>query len=272
MLTRARADGLRVVGAAVAAPGLVDTAGGRLLRAPNLGWNDIAVADVLRGLLTVGDLPITVDNEANLAALAELWDGVGERLDSFIHVSGEIGVGAGIVMGGRLHRGVRGFAGELGHVAVRPFGGDLCACGARGCLETIAGIDVIRERAGLAPPVEGGAYATAEALAEAASKGDSAALVAFDEAAQALGIGLAGAVNLLDVEAVIIGGGLGTRLGEPYTKRIEAAMLPHLFVEERPPSVHVAALGDLGGAIGAARMVPRTTRPARRRARSGPSA
>jgi glucokinase len=77
-----------------------------------------------------------------------------------------------------------------------------------------------------------------------------------DRAIQALGAGVASACNLLDVEAVIIGGGLGTRLGDDYAKKIEKAMLPHLFVDHDPPDVHVAALGDLGGAIGAALLVP----------------
>ena len=94
---------------------------------------------------------VSVGNEANLAALAELWDGVARDLDSFIHVTGQVGVGAGIVIDGALYRGSRGFAGELGHMTVRP-GGDRCACGARGCLETVAGIEVIRERAGVEPP------------------------------------------------------------------------------------------------------------------------
>jgi glucokinase len=112
---------------------------------------------------------------------------------------------------------------------------------------------------------------TSGVIARALEADDTMAHALVDRAVAALGAGIASAVNLLDVEAVVIGGGLGTRLGEPYAKRIAAAMMPHLFVEERPPPVHVAALGDLGGAIGAARLVPRPTR-ARSRARSAPSA
>ena len=91
--------------------------------------------------------------------------------------------------------------------------------------------------------------------ARALDHGDKLAIQMIDRAVRALGAGIASAVNVLDVEGVIIGGGLGVRLGHPYAKRIAEAMQPHLFVDSRPPHVHVAALGDLGGAIGAALLV-----------------
>jgi glucokinase len=93
--------------------------------------------------------------------------------------------------------------------------------------------------------------------ARALERGDKMAIKLIDRAIEALGAGVASAVNLLDVEMVVIGGGLGTRLGEPYVRRIESAMMPHLFVSDRPPHVVPAALGDLGGAIGAALLVPK---------------
>jgi glucokinase len=96
---------------------------------------------------------------------------------------------------------------------------------------------------------------TSGVWARALSRRDPVATRLLDRAVSALGAGVASAVNLLDVEAVIIGGGLGIRLGEPYAERIAAAMKPHLFADQRPPDVHVAALGDLGGAIGAALLV-----------------
>jgi glucokinase len=89
----------------------------------------------------------------------------------------------------------------------------------------------------------------------ALQKKDAMAMALVDRAIDALGVGIASAINLLDVEAVVIGGGLGTRLGEPYVERIREAMMPHLFVSSRPPAVKLAALGDLGGAIGAALLV-----------------
>jgi glucokinase len=102
---------------------------------------------------------------------------------------------------------------------------------------------------------------TSGVFSRALDQGDSLATALIDRAIEALGAGIASAVNLLDVEAVIIGGGLGVRLGTPYAERIERAMMPHLFSDYRPPAVRVAALGDLGGAIGAA-LVARTDAPA----------
>jgi glucokinase len=97
---------------------------------------------------------------------------------------------------------------------------------------------------------------TSGVWSRALDRGDDMAKELVQRAIEALGAGVASACNLLDVEAVIIGGGLGTRLGEEYARKIEKAMLPHLFVDDNPPAVHVAALGDLGGAIGAALLVP----------------
>ena len=111
-------DGLRVVGIAVALPGLVESTSGTLLRAPNLGWYRLGIVDELTARLPV--LPIRVDNEANLAALAEHWQGVARDVKNFICVFGEVGVGAGIFVDGELFRGAHGFGGEFGHVTVDP--------------------------------------------------------------------------------------------------------------------------------------------------------
>ena len=100
--------------------------------------------------------------------------------------------------------------------------------------------------------------------ARALDRGDPLATHLIDRAIEAMGAGIASAINLLDVPTVVIGGGLGTRLGEPYVERIREAMLPHLFVSDRPPKVALAELGDLGGAIGAALLVPPGT-PGRKR-------
>ena len=96
---------------------------------------------------------------------------------------------------------------------------------------------------------------TSGVWADALDHGDKLTVELIDRAVAALGAGIASAVNLLDVEAVVIGGGLGTRLGDPYVERIRTAMHPHLFVDTRPPAVHLAALGDLSGALGAALLV-----------------
>jgi predicted NBD/HSP70 family sugar kinase len=180
------------VGTTVAVPGLVGRDRKTVLRAPNLGWEDVDVAAAL------GPGATAVENEANLGALAELWLGGHDRLADFVHVSAEIGIGAALIVEGRLFRGARGFAGELGHVPVRP-DGPLCSCGAHGCLETFAGEEALLRAAGAGDP---------RALRAAAAGGDPATIAALAEAGQALGVALSGAVNLLDPQAVVVGGPL----------------------------------------------------------------
>jgi predicted NBD/HSP70 family sugar kinase len=194
-----RAQGVRAVGATLALPGLVDVGSGTLIVAPNLHWEDVpAVAAVADRL--AAPLALTADNEANLSALAERWDGAGRDLQDFLHVSGEVGVGAGIVLRGELFRGARGFGGELGHVTVDP-GGRACACGSRGCLETKVGLDAL---------VEAGGARDAGELLERARAGDERVTAALHEAGRWLGLGAAAAVNLLDLEAVVLGGYFAT--------------------------------------------------------------
>ncbi|MEU1807173.1 ROK family transcriptional regulator, partial [Streptomyces sp. NPDC019937] len=167
-------EGLRPAGLAVAVPGLVGRESSLVVRAPNLGWEGVDIGPALRAALP--GLPLTVDNEANLGALAELWRGGHDPAPrDFVHVSAEIGIGAAVVLDGRLLRGTHGFAGELGHVPVRPEG-PACACGGRGCLESYAGEEAVLRASGLSPeqaaaqhPGPGGRIAL---LAERAAGGD----------------------------------------------------------------------------------------------------
>jgi glucokinase len=170
-----------------------------------------------------------------------------------------------LILDGKPWRG-RGGAGEIGHVVVK-MGGARCTCGRRGCMEAYAGRAAMEGRARRL--VEKGQRTdlfkimkehdryrlTSGVWERALARGDRVAVKLIDRAVRALGAGIASAVNLLDVEGVIIGGGLGIRLGHPYAARIADAMQPHLFHDSNPPHVHVAALGDLGGAIGAALLV-----------------
>ncbi|NJP42624.1 ROK family transcriptional regulator [Actinacidiphila epipremni] len=197
VIAQAAAAGLTPVRTTVAVPGLIGPDHGTVLRAPNLGWEDVPLAAAFGGQ----DLDTAVENEANLGALAELWLGGHDgRLTDFVHVSAEIGIGAALVVEGRLFRGARGFAGELGHVPVRPEG-PRCSCGATGCLETYAGEEALLRAAGVTT-------GRGAALKAAAVAGDPSALRALEEAGAALGIALSGAVNLLDPQAVVVGGPL----------------------------------------------------------------
>jgi predicted NBD/HSP70 family sugar kinase len=229
-LDAVQGEGLRPVGATVALPGLVDAARGALLVAPNLGWNDVAVVSELHERMSGPEFPLAADNEANLAALAELWEGTARGLSDVLYVSGEIGVGAGIIVGGELFRGAQGFGGEFGHMTLDP-GGRPCGCGSRGCLETVAGLEALLEMAGMDPA---GAATTAgsgepvAALAARARAGDEAALEALREGGRWLGIAIASAANLLNFQAVVLGGFFGqlsTWLAAPIARELGTHVL-----------------------------------------------
>jgi glucokinase len=209
-------------------------------------------------------VPVKIGNDVTVATAAEFELGIGREHDSLLGVFWGTGVGGGIVLDGKLWSG-RGAAGEIGHVVVR-IDGRKCPCGRNGCMEAYAGRGAMEARArklhdkGKGRKTElfkimekrGRERLTSGVWARALEADDKLAREIVDEAVDALGNGVASAVNLLDVPAVVIGGGLGVRLGKPYAKRIAKAMQPHLFVSDHPPVVEVAALGDLGGAIGAA--------------------
>jgi predicted NBD/HSP70 family sugar kinase len=256
-LARAEAARLTVAGLAVAVPGPVETDRGLLRLAPNLGWVDVPVAEILAGRLASPDLPVLVDNEANLAALGELWFGGHEDLDDFVHVSGEIGVGGGIVIDGELFRGVRGFAGEIGHVVVQP-DGPPCRCGARGCLEQVAGQEAILRSAGLTGAVgtsigqPGGSVA--ELLARARA-GDPATLRAVESAGRALGIGLSATVNVVDPSTVVLGGlyaALEPWLRGPLLEELSERAITHRW---SPVRLLASRLGPDAAVRGAAGVV-----------------
>jgi predicted NBD/HSP70 family sugar kinase len=205
-LASAAEQDLHPVGVHVALPGLVT--GGTVRQAPNLGWRRVAVeglfAQALTGLRPAHRaLPVSSDNEANAAALAELWFGAGtEGVRSFLYLTGEIGVGGALVLKGELLRGEHGFAGEIGHTVVDP-DGPTCRCGARGCLEQYAGQAALLRAAGLDD--DAGVPGVAE-LARRARHGDATALSAIEGAGGRLGAVVSGAVNLFDPDAVMLGG------------------------------------------------------------------
>jgi len=211
-LDAAAGQGVTVPGVAVALPGIVDADRGSLLLAPNLGWREVDVLGLLRRDPRLACLRLAIGNEADYAALGELASGGPGGPRSFLHVSGEVGIGAGIVLAGRLFTGTRGWGGEIGHVAVDP-AGPVCGCGARGCLEQYAGQDAILRRAGLTEQraerggqQRPGGQRVARLLADRAACGDPSVTAALEAAAGALGTVLAGVVNVLDLETVVLGG------------------------------------------------------------------
>jgi glucokinase len=250
-----------VAGIGVGAPGAVDPEAGVLLHAGNLpGWE--GPYPLAGALSKKAKVPVFLGNDVQVAVAAEARMGAGRSYRSLLGVWWGTGVGGGIYLDGRRWTG-RGAAGEIGHIVVRR-GGAKCSCGRRGCMEAYAGRASMERRARkllargektqLFEIMEekGKDRLTSGVWMRALKEEDGLAERLIARAIRMLGAGIASAVNLLDVEAVIIGGGLGTRLGAPYVKRISEAMQPHLFVPQRPPEVRLSGLGELSGAIGAA--------------------
>ncbi|WP_326686047.1 ROK family transcriptional regulator [Streptomyces sp. NBC_01795] len=258
----ARTAGLRPSGLGVAVPGLVARGTSTVVRAPNLGWHDTDIASALAQATPGAEAgpsgsgagpgastpPLTVDNEANLAALAELWLGGARMPRDFVHVSAEVGIGAAVVLDGELLRGTRGFAGELGHTPVRP-DGPRCACGGQGCLEQYAGERAILRASGADEADPRGPALTA--LAERAASGEAKALQALDGAGEALGIALAGTVNLLDPGAVVLGGTLA-RFAPWLLPSLEEQLTHRTAAPGSLPELLVSQLGSEGPLLGAA--------------------
>jgi glucokinase len=254
-------------GIGIGSPGTSDDTAGTVTQARNVtpDWTgSFALAAAVSEPL--GGLPVRLGNDVKVGTLAEAQLGAGEGYDSLLGVFWGTGVGSGIILNRSTWSG-RGAAGEIGHMVVK-LDGARCTCGRHGCVEAYAGrlamelharelhekghktdlFKIMKKR--------GRENLSSGVWARALEQDDTLATDLIDRAIGALAAGVASAVNLLDVGAVVIGGGLGTRLGEPYVARLRERMLPHLFVDTDPPAVLPAKLGDLGGAIGAAMQVP----------------
>ena len=251
-------------GVGVGSPGAVENELGTVSEVVNIpGWEGAfqlrdALADKLGTSVALG-------NDVQVATDAEVALGAGRPFGSLLGVFWGTGVGGGVVIERQAWLG-RSSAGEVGHMVVK-MGGRRCGCGRKGCMEAYAGRGSMErearrrheegEHTELFKIMEkrGRDRLSSGIWSRALDQGDALAESLVAEAVAALGAGVASAVNLLDVEAVVIGGGMGLRMGEPYVERIRAAMLPHLFKDSDPPAVVLAELGDLGGAIGASLLV-----------------
>jgi glucokinase len=269
-------------GVGIGSAGTVGMADGIVVWAGNLDGfgRPVPLARLVAEALGLEPRRVRVDNDVNVATIAEHRAGAGQGLDDLIAVFAGTGVGGALVLDGRLRRGVRGAAGEIGHTVV-VLDGARCICGRLGCVEAYAGRAPMEwtvraaVEAGTAtalPGIQrrlGRARLTTDVLAEALAVGDELAGELVGRAATALGAGIASACNLLDVQGVLLGGGLADRLGDPFVRLVDGAIGPRLVATEPPLQIRRTALGDLAGAIGAALLVHETPSSLSPRSRHG---
>ncbi|MFN2462630.1 MAG: ROK family protein [Candidatus Dormibacteria bacterium] len=242
-------------------PGQFDRASGDTLYATNMPGFHHRFPLSREVSAALGGLPIAIDNDVRAALIGEYRLGSGRGYKNVLGVFAGTGLGGGLVLEGRLRHG-RGAAGEIGHTVVKD-GGRECGCGRRGCLEAYAGRGRMEVRArelvksGKRTVLfdiqrrKGRDRMTSGVIYAALQQGDRVAKSLVDEAVWALGISLGSIQNVLDLEAIILGGGLGDRLGEPFRARVLEAVKKHLLVGQTPPALLGTELGDLSGAVGA---------------------
>lgn len=251
-------SGLEPYGAALAIAGLVDRNGQRVVLAPNLGWSDVSPMTHVRAtdLGISRYAPLTIENEANCAALTErelLRVGA-----SYLYIYGEIGVGSAIVLNGQLYRGDDGWSGEIGHLTIEQ-DGLACGCGSRGCLEQYAGQEAILRAAGMdiTAGTSLGVGPTTRLIQERAEAGDPDMLRALERAGRALGLVVAFALNLLNIDRVVFGG-IYRDLATYLLPTVQAgARARYAGARWAPPTIEAATHGPEAPALGAARSVVR---------------
>ncbi|MEU2667939.1 ROK family protein [Streptomyces sp. NPDC007164] len=235
--------GESAVAAGVAVPGIVDAENGIAVYAANLGWRDVPMRQLLGERL--GGVPVALGHDVRTGGLAEGRIGAGKDADRFVFVPLGTGIAGAIGIAGTIEAGAHGYAGEIGHIVVRPDGPD-CSCGQRGCLETLASASAV-SRAWAA--ASGDPEADAADCAKAVESGDPAAVAVWQNAVDALAAGLVTALTLLDPRTLIIGGGLA-EAGETLFTPLRAAVEERVTFQKLPHIVP-AALGDTAGCLGA---------------------
>ncbi|MGW6454473.1 ROK family protein [Streptomyces sp. NPDC055078] len=229
------------VGAVV--PGIIDSENGIAVYSANLGWRDVPLRKLLSDRL--GGLPVVLGHDVRTGGLAEGRIGAGQGADRFLFVPLGTGIAGAIGIGGVIEAGAHGYAGEIGHVVVRP-DGPACGCGQRGCLETLASAAAVTRAWASA---SGDTDADAADCAKAVESGDPRAIAVWRDAVDALAAGLVTALTLLDPRVLIIGGGLA-EAGETLFTPLRAAVEERVTFQKLP-SIVPAALGDTAGCLGA---------------------
>jgi predicted NBD/HSP70 family sugar kinase len=238
-----------IIGVGVAVVGVTRRSDGMVSMAPNLGWRDEPLGEHLTAALGL-DVPIALANEADLAVLAEHRRGAARGIDDVVLVWGSVGVGGGLIVGGEPLTGVAGYSGEVGHIPVNPEGLP-CRCGSLGCWETEVGTSALLRRAGRPPESGHDGY---DAVLADAQAGEPVTLAAFAETGRWLGIGLAGIINTLNPELVVLGGRLTSSY--PFVRSALEAELDRRVLRASRRIVHVVttSLGVDAPVLGAAEL------------------
>jgi glucokinase-like ROK family protein len=254
-----RSHSLRPLGIGIGIPALVDLQRGRVMLAPNLGWQDTPVRLMCMQRFK---LPVIVENDGNASALAEYYFGAAHDVQDFIYLSAGVGLGAGIVLGGKLLRGTHGFAAEIGHMVADP-NGELCACGKRGCYETLVSprpvvrrvqealntskvMSILREKP---HPI------TFDRVIEAARQKDEIALAALEQVGRDLGIVMSNLINVFNPEMMILGGVLG-HASEFLMPVVEQSIKDNaLTLSREAVKLSVSKFGDEACVMGAATLI-----------------
>jgi predicted NBD/HSP70 family sugar kinase len=243
-------SGSPVVTVVAGVPGTVDGTTQTVITAPNLHWANFPLAAALGDALGLAGVPVTIGNDANFAALAEFWCGQHAGTDDLVYVTGDIGIGGGLIVGGRLLASANGQAGEVGHMTLDP-AGPACACGRRGCWESYVGLAVLRNAIG-PPDSKVSPAAFIASVARLASADDLAALDALASVGTWLGLGLSNLINLLGTQRVILGGYFA-ELSAWILPAAHASLAGHVFISQPiEPLVATSTLGPDAAATGAA--------------------
>jgi predicted NBD/HSP70 family sugar kinase len=252
-LAECDALGLTPIGAGVSLPGTVEAQTGTLIHAPNLGWDEVPVEARLREALGDPPFALLVGNDANLAALGELESGALRGVRHALLIYGNVGIGGALIVDGAIFPGSDGFAGEIGHIPVRPFDGEECRCGGRGCLETLAGQEAIARRVGI-QGMRSETSSPALLVAERAAAGDPDVIRALDEVAEFLGICIAAAVSIVNPHRVVLAGTLGA-LAPWLLAGARAALRQRTTVAPTVVEIVGSELGDEAAIRGGAALV-----------------
>lgn len=255
LCAQAGCDIKQVAKVGLGVPAFTSNAGKRVVLAPNLGWRDVCCAADLSRIV---GLPVFCNNDANLAALGEYWQGMGRGTENMLMITIGTGIGSGLILAGELYQGTSGMAVEIGHMVIMAEDGPQCGCGRRGCVETLTSAPAVLSQAKKALRLPRGEWPAmtvtdVKQVYQAAADGDPRAAEIVERAAYYLGTALANILNFYELDRIVIGGGVsqaGGILLNPLRRVVERETI---FYQRRPTEIVLGKLGNDAGIYGAAR-------------------